>query len=66
MTSSDSAALTPAKVSAKDPWDLPEVSGLVVGVLGETSPTSPRRRAGWLYLATTPMVSVKAEQAHSP
>ncbi|MEU9052856.1 MULTISPECIES: NADPH-dependent F420 reductase [unclassified Streptomyces] len=41
MTSSDSAqqpAGTPAKAPAKDPWDLPDVSGLVVGVLGGTGP----------------------------
>lgn len=38
MTSTDSAAQTPAKVPAKDPWDLPDVSGLVVGVLGGTGP----------------------------
>jgi len=38
MTSSDSAAQTPAKAPAKDPWDLPDVSGLVVGVLGGTGP----------------------------
>jgi NADPH-dependent F420 reductase len=34
MTSTDSAQ----KASAKDPWDLPDVSGLVVGVLGGTGP----------------------------
>ncbi|MFI9647678.1 NADPH-dependent F420 reductase [Streptomyces sp. NPDC052040] len=34
MTSSDSAPKAPAK----DPWDLPDVSGLVVGVLGGTGP----------------------------
>ncbi|MBV2353692.1 NADPH-dependent F420 reductase [Streptomyces sp. J2-1] len=41
MTSSDSAqtpATPPAKAPAKDPWDLPDVSGLVVGVLGGTGP----------------------------
>src|SRR5882757_5690403 len=46
MTSTDSAAQTPAtasgtapaKAPAKDPWDLPDVSGLVVGVLGGTGP----------------------------
>jgi NADPH-dependent F420 reductase len=49
MTSSDSAPpasdasakapeQTPAKAPAKDPWDLPDVSGLVVGVLGGTGP----------------------------
>ncbi|MFE0581544.1 MULTISPECIES: NADPH-dependent F420 reductase [unclassified Streptomyces] len=32
MTSSDN----PQKPQAKDPWDLPDVSGLVVGVLGGT------------------------------
>ncbi|MFF8472272.1 NADPH-dependent F420 reductase [Streptomyces sp. NPDC015414] len=37
MTSTDSAQ-TPAKAPAKDPWDLPDVSGLVVGVLGGTGP----------------------------
>jgi NADPH-dependent F420 reductase len=35
MTSTDSAG-TAAKAPAKDPWDLPDVSGLVVGVLGGT------------------------------
>lgn len=30
------AATAPAKAPAKDPWDLPDVSGLVVGVLGGT------------------------------
>ncbi|MER6214039.1 MULTISPECIES: NADPH-dependent F420 reductase [unclassified Streptomyces] len=34
MTSSDSASTQ--KPPAKDPWDLPDVSGLVVGVLGGT------------------------------
>ncbi|MEU3980645.1 NADPH-dependent F420 reductase [Streptomyces sp. NPDC026672] len=34
MTSTDSAAQAPAK----GPWDLPDVSGLVVGVLGGTGP----------------------------
>ncbi|WP_155055072.1 NADPH-dependent F420 reductase [Streptomyces blattellae] len=38
MTSTDSAAQKPAKAPAKDPWDLPDVSGLVVGVLGGTGP----------------------------
>ncbi|CAL9440221.1 hypothetical protein SUDANB176_02231 [Streptomyces sp. enrichment culture] len=41
MTSTDSAqqpAKDPAKTPAKDPWDLPDVSGLVVGVLGGTGP----------------------------
>ncbi|MFE0362587.1 NADPH-dependent F420 reductase [Streptomyces griseoaurantiacus] len=49
MTSSDSAppasdaatkapVKAPAKAPAKDPWDLPDVSGLVVGVLGGTGP----------------------------
>lgn len=41
MTSTDSAqqpAKAPAKAPAKDPWDLPDVSGLVVGVLGGTGP----------------------------
>ncbi|GGS95364.1 NADPH-dependent F420 reductase [Streptomyces chromofuscus] len=39
MTSTDSAAAEkPAKAPAKDPWDLPDVSGLVVGVLGGTGP----------------------------
>lgn len=40
MTSTDSTqqppAGAPAKAPAKDPWDLPDVSGLVVGVLGGT------------------------------
>ncbi|WP_156725279.1 NADPH-dependent F420 reductase [Streptomyces apocyni] len=35
MTSSSSSS-DAAKVPAKDPWDLPDVSGLVVGVLGGT------------------------------
>ncbi len=35
MTSNDSAGAAP-KPAAKDPWDLPDVSGLVVGVLGGT------------------------------
>jgi NADPH-dependent F420 reductase len=34
MTSTDSAQKAPAK----DPWDLPDVTGLVVGVLGGTGP----------------------------
>ncbi|MGW3492887.1 NADPH-dependent F420 reductase [Streptomyces sp. NPDC001020] len=34
MTSTDSAQKAPVK----DPWDLPDVSGLVVGVLGGTGP----------------------------
>ncbi|MFG3245678.1 NADPH-dependent F420 reductase [Streptomyces sp. NPDC048187] len=39
MTSTDSAAQKAgAKAPAKDPWDLPDVSGLVVGVLGGTGP----------------------------
>jgi NADPH-dependent F420 reductase len=49
MTSSDSsnpasgaptsaADQASAKAPAKDPWDLPDVSGLVVGVLGGTGP----------------------------
>ncbi|MFJ8824935.1 NADPH-dependent F420 reductase [Streptomyces sp. NPDC102467] len=40
MTSSDSAdsAQNAPKAPAKDPWDLPDVSGLVVGVLGGTGP----------------------------
>ncbi|WMD08372.1 NADPH-dependent F420 reductase [Streptomyces sp. FXY-T5] len=39
MTSTDSAATDNAqKAPAKDPWDLPDVSGLVVGVLGGTGP----------------------------
>ncbi|MET7362952.1 NADPH-dependent F420 reductase [Streptomyces sp. NPDC005562] len=40
MTSTDSAQNTsekaPGKAPAKDPWELPDVSGLVVGVLGGT------------------------------
>ncbi|MFH8605994.1 NADPH-dependent F420 reductase [Streptomyces sp. NPDC018029] len=36
MTSTDSAQNAPAKAPAKDPWELPDVSGLVVGVLGGT------------------------------
>ncbi|MEU3277105.1 NADPH-dependent F420 reductase [Streptomyces antibioticus] len=38
MTSTDSAQNAPVKAPAKDPWDLPDVSGLVVGVLGGTGP----------------------------
>ncbi|MFI8187798.1 NADPH-dependent F420 reductase [Streptomyces sp. NPDC085946] len=39
MTSTDSASPGPEqKAPAKDPWDLPDVSGLVVGVLGGTGP----------------------------
>ncbi|MEU6989144.1 NADPH-dependent F420 reductase [Streptomyces sp. NPDC046465] len=36
MTSTDSAQNAPAKAPAKDPWELPDVSDLVVGVLGGT------------------------------
>ncbi|MEV0256683.1 NADPH-dependent F420 reductase [Streptomyces sp. NPDC050732] len=36
MTSTDSAQNAPAKAPAKDPWELPDVSGLVIGVLGGT------------------------------
>ncbi|WP_447037052.1 NADPH-dependent F420 reductase [Streptomyces sp. DSM 118878] len=36
MTSTDSAQNAPAKAPAKDPWELPDVSGLTVGVLGGT------------------------------
>jgi 8-hydroxy-5-deazaflavin:NADPH oxidoreductase len=39
MTSTDSdRADNTQKAPAKDPWDLPDVSGLVVGVLGGTGP----------------------------
>ncbi|MDX6348604.1 MAG: 8-hydroxy-5-deazaflavin:NADPH oxidoreductase [Streptomyces sp.] len=38
MTADNTAASAPAKAPAKDPWDLPDVSGLVVGVLGGTGP----------------------------
>ncbi|MEU6540245.1 NADPH-dependent F420 reductase [Streptomyces sp. NPDC047000] len=39
MTSTDSESAEGAqKAPAKDPWDLPDVSGLVVGVLGGTGP----------------------------
>ncbi|MGW2133746.1 NADPH-dependent F420 reductase [Streptomyces coelicoflavus] len=42
MTSTDradsAAQKAPAKAPAKDPWDLPDVSGLVIGVLGGTGP----------------------------
>jgi NADPH-dependent F420 reductase len=37
MTSTDNAGAAP-KAPAKDPWELPDVSGLVVGVLGGTGP----------------------------
>ncbi|WP_067411612.1 NADPH-dependent F420 reductase [Streptomyces sampsonii] len=36
MTTPDSAGDAPQKAPAKDPWDLPDVSSLVVGVLGGT------------------------------
>ncbi|MDH2407246.1 NADPH-dependent F420 reductase [Streptomyces chitinivorans] len=36
MTSNDASADAPKKAPAKDPWELPDVSGLVVGVLGGT------------------------------
>ncbi|HEY5833098.1 NADPH-dependent F420 reductase [Streptomyces sp.] len=36
MTNSEDAKTAPAKAPAKDPWELPDVSGLVVGVLGGT------------------------------
>ncbi|MBT2399536.1 NADPH-dependent F420 reductase [Streptomyces sp. ISL-100] len=36
MTSTDNSTGSAAKPAAKDPWDLPDVSGLVVGVLGGT------------------------------
>ncbi|MET9437010.1 NADPH-dependent F420 reductase [Streptomyces sp. NPDC006551] len=36
MTSSTSSNGTTAPATPKDPWDLPDVSGLVVGVLGGT------------------------------
>ncbi|MBF4136852.1 NADPH-dependent F420 reductase [Streptomyces albidoflavus] len=36
MTTLDSAGDAPKKAPAKDPWDLPDVSSLVVGVLGGT------------------------------
>jgi 8-hydroxy-5-deazaflavin:NADPH oxidoreductase len=35
-TNANTPAATPAKPPAKDPWDLPDVSGLSVGVLGGT------------------------------
>lgn len=38
MTSTDNAPNAAQKAPAKDPWDLPDVSGLVVGVLGGTGP----------------------------
>ncbi|MEU6603780.1 NADPH-dependent F420 reductase [Streptomyces shenzhenensis] len=41
MTSINSALLpadAPATAPAKDPWDLPDVSGLIMGVLGGTGP----------------------------
>src|SRR5213076_958309 len=37
MTSTESSP-SGQKAPAKDPWDLPDVSGLVVGVLGGTGP----------------------------
>ncbi|MFE7134029.1 NADPH-dependent F420 reductase [Streptomyces sp. NPDC057638] len=36
MTTTDNADPTAAKPAPKDPWDLPDVSGLVIGVLGGT------------------------------
>lgn len=36
MTHADDSNTAPAKTPAKDPWELPDVSGLVVGVLGGT------------------------------
>jgi 8-hydroxy-5-deazaflavin:NADPH oxidoreductase len=36
MTNPDEGKTAPAKAPAKDPWALPDVSGLVVGVLGGT------------------------------
>jgi 8-hydroxy-5-deazaflavin:NADPH oxidoreductase len=36
MTTDENATPAPAKAPARDPWDLPDVSGLVVGVLGGT------------------------------
>lgn len=36
MTKPDETPAAPAKAPAKDPWALPDVSGLVVGVLGGT------------------------------
>ncbi|WP_431044740.1 NADPH-dependent F420 reductase [Streptomyces sp. P1-3] len=36
MTTTNDAAAAAKKAPAKDPWDLPDVSGLVVGVLGGT------------------------------
>ncbi|WFB09864.1 NADPH-dependent F420 reductase [Streptomyces sp. LX-29] len=36
MTTADAPAEHAKKAPAKDPWDLPDVSGLVVGVLGGT------------------------------
>jgi hypothetical protein len=45
MTTPDGTTATneaPAKKApAKDPWDLPDVSGLVVGVLGGTGERDP-------------------------
>src|SRR5215212_11759884 len=38
MTSTDTDNAQKAPAPAKDPWDLPDVSGLVVGVLGGTGP----------------------------
>jgi NADPH-dependent F420 reductase len=36
MTNADETPTAPAPAAAKDPWALPDVSGLVVGVLGGT------------------------------
>jgi NADPH-dependent F420 reductase len=36
MTNADDSNTAPAKAPAKAPWELPDVSGLVVGVLGGT------------------------------
>ncbi|MFF7329052.1 NADPH-dependent F420 reductase [Streptomyces sp. NPDC008150] len=38
MTSRSSSSDSAQKAPAKDPWDLPDVSGLVVGVIGGTGP----------------------------
>ncbi|MGP2437642.1 NADPH-dependent F420 reductase [Streptomyces sp. JW3] len=38
MTSTDNAAQGAQQAPGKDPWNLPDVSGLVVGVIGGTGP----------------------------
>ncbi|MGQ4516088.1 NADPH-dependent F420 reductase [Streptomyces sp. DW26H14] len=67
MTSSSSSASSPApKPPAKDPWELPDVSGLVVGVLGGTGDQG-RGLAHRLALAGQKVIvgSRSADRAHT-